>query len=77
MIVNKDTNPERNLFYLGGLILGVLSETTDKKLVDFFDVFQRLNEIEKVSISLFSLALDWLYLIEAVDLIDGDVKKCF
>lgn len=76
MIISKDVNPEREIYYLGALVIDVLSKFPENK-VDFFDTFQRLNEQEKVSMNLFALTLDWLFMLGAVNSGDGFVEKCF
>lgn len=77
MIVSKDVNPERDFYYLGARVIEILSNI-DSKTVDFFDVFQQLNNSEKISINLYSLTLDWLYLLGVIENSkDGNIKKCF
>ena len=76
MIISKDTNPERELYYLGALVIEIL-QNSPKSKVDFFDAFQALNEQEPVSMNLFALTLDWLFLIGAVNSKESFVEKCF
>ena len=77
MIVSKDINPERDVYYLGAKVIEVISITESKK-VNFFDVFEQLNTSEKISINLFTLTLDWLYLIGAINKSEkGNIVKCF
>ena len=41
-------------------------------------VFQKLNAREEVSINLYTLTLDWLFLIGAINKTSkGDLQKCF
>lgn len=76
MIVTKDVNPEKDIYYLGALALEVLKECKSNK-VDFFDAYQAINKKEKISISLFSLILDWLFLLGAVKSNKRFIIKCF
>lgn len=77
MIVSKDTNPERDVYYLGAKIIEIMSAYKTKQ-VDFFEVFHRLNKKECVSISLYSLTIDWLYIAGAVtNAPNGTIEKCF
>lgn len=77
MIVNKDINPKRDVYYLGAKTIEILSAEKNK-VVDFFDVFQKLNASEHISINLFILTLDWLYLIGSIEeLQKGKIVKCF
>lgn len=76
MIITNDINPEKDIYYLGALVLEVLKESNSKQ-VDYFDTFQALNRKEKVSINLFSLILDWLFLLGAVKSNQRFIVKCF
>ncbi|SKB28853.1 ABC-three component system middle component 6 [Malaciobacter marinus] len=77
MIVSKDINPERDFYYLGAKTIKVLASINDKD-IDFFKVYSELNKSENISINLFALTLDWLYLIGAIDKPrKGNIVKCF
>ncbi|OFX27514.1 MAG: hypothetical protein A2033_10830 [Bacteroidetes bacterium GWA2_31_9] len=77
MIISKDINPERDFYYLGAKVIEIISNTEDNK-IDFFDVFEKLNTSEKVSINLYTLTLDWLYLLGAINKSKkGNIVKCF
>ena len=76
MIVSKDTNPERDVYYLGAMIIELISDS-DRE-IDFFDLFRKMNESEKVSMSLYSLTLDWLFIIGVIDNSQkGQILRCF
>lgn len=76
MIVSKDTNPERDVYFLGAEIINIIADYPD--VIDFLDAYKKLNEIQEVSINLFTHALDWLFIIGAIDHSGkGDIKKCF
>ena len=76
MIVNKDSNPEKEVYYLGGLLIEVLSESADIK-TDFFQAFQVLNKKVKVSMGLFTLTVDWLFLLDVVKSDGKYIERCF
>ncbi len=76
MIVGKDIHPQRKIYYLGSLILEIFKSSPKKKF-DFFDIYQKINERDKVSIKLFTLTLDWLFLLGAIESNKGYIKKCF
>lgn len=77
MIISKDINPERDFYYLGAKTIEILSSTEDEK-IDFFSVFYSLKETEDISMNLFILTLDWLFIIGAVNKSHkGYIKKCF
>ncbi|MBL4775514.1 MAG: hypothetical protein JKY87_05610 [Mariprofundus sp.] len=75
MIISQDNNPQRELYYLGAQVIEILNNS--KSTFDFFDVFQNLKEKEDISINLFVLTIDWLYLLGIVDSKQGVIEKCF
>lgn len=77
MIVSRDINPEKDFYYLGGKIIEILSKTDEIK-VDFFNVYNILKVNENISINLFTLTLDWLFLIGAINKSEkSHIVKCF
>jgi len=76
MIIGKDINPKKEIYYLGGIVVKILKEFPQEEVV-FFDAFQRVSEVEKVSINLFTLTLDWLFILGIITLNKGYIKKCF
>lgn len=77
MIVNKNTNPERDLYYLGGKVIEVLNSYT-KNEIDYFDLFLSVNKSNKVSLNLYSLVLDWLFILGVIKKGNkGLIIKCF
>lgn len=77
MIVNKNTSPERDLYYLGGKVIELLDNDSIENF-DFFEMHKKLNESQSVSIGLFSLTLDWLFILGVLKNGDnGSIKKCF
>lgn len=76
VVVNKNTHPERSLYYLGALLLEVLSNSEESS-VDFLDAFRLLNEKEGVSMNLFVLTVDWLYLLGTIESEKGVLVRCF
>ncbi len=78
MIINKDIHPERKIYYLGALVLDAIKQSSGKE-IDFFDTYQKVNDRSKIKISimLFTLALDWLYLLGLITNNQGRIEKCF
>lgn len=77
MIVNKNTNPERDLYYLGGKLIEVINSFT-KNEIDYFDLFTEVNKSNKISLNLYSLVLDWLYILGVIKKGNkGLIIKCF
>jgi ABC-three component (ABC-3C) system Middle Component 6 len=76
MLVDKDTNPERDVYYLGAKVIEVMSEHPE--IVGFFDIFEKVNSYEEVSLNLYSLSLDWLYIVGVIKSSgEGHIEKCF
>jgi hypothetical protein len=77
MIIDKNINPERDLYYLGGILIDVLQKK-DNKEVDYMDLFALINSKQEITINLFSLTLDWLFILGLVTKSEnGKIKICF
>lgn len=77
MIVNKNINPERDLYYLGGKVIELLDNSNNPKF-DYFELYSNLNKNHDISINLFTLVLDWLFILGAVKKDKkGLLEKCF
>lgn len=77
MIVNKNINPERDLYYLGGKLIEILDNSNNAKF-DYFELYSNLNKNHNISINLFTLVLDWLFILGAVKKDKkGLLEKCF
>ena len=73
MILSHDSNPNRQLYYLGARLLELIPINQP---VPFFDAYQSLKIQNDVSVSLFTLTADWLYLLGAIKLEQGALIKC-
>lgn len=74
MLLPDNIRPEYSIYYIGSLILNELQLNGSKSLLDLFEV---LNNNYEISFALYSLALDWLYLIEAAEIKStGEVYLC-
>ncbi|AZI67471.1 hypothetical protein EIB71_07220 [Kaistella daneshvariae] len=77
MIVNKNINPERDLYYLGGKVIEILDNSNNAKF-DYFELYSTLIKNHDISINLFTLVLDWLFILGAVKKDKkGLLEKCF
>ena len=77
MIVSKDIHPERDVYYLGAQVIKILSNKKSD-VYNFLDIYEELNSSESISINLFVLVLDWLYLSEVISGVEnGRITKCF
>lgn len=76
MILGKDIHPSKEIYYLGARILELVN-SSPKIEINILDTFQRLNEKERVSMNLFTLTLDWLFLLGSIKIANGRLEKCF
>ncbi|GHE80140.1 ABC-three component system middle component 6 [Thalassotalea profundi] len=74
MILNSDSHPQRQLYYLGAKTLEVLSNNGG--VADFFDTYSEIKDQENISLMLFVLTLDWLYLLGAIKSEKGTIEIC-
>lgn len=77
MIVNKNTSPERDLYYLGGKVIEILDLSSNTEF-DYFELYADLSRNQSISINLFSLVLDWLFILGVIKKgKKGFLEKCF
>jgi hypothetical protein len=77
MIISNDIKPDRDLYFLGGKVIEVLISSEEAE-VDYFDLFQKMNSQWEITINLYTLALDWLFIIGVIEnASNGRIKKCF
>ncbi len=76
MIINKDGNPERAIYYFGAMIIDELKKHPTRR-ADFFEIYQVVKKSHNISLNLFSLTLDWLFILGAIKNNEGYIEKCF
>ncbi len=77
MIISNDISPYRDIYFLGARIIEILDESEAPEF-DFFELFNIIHNRTGISINLYVLVLDWLYIIGAIsNANNGFVKKCF
>lgn len=77
MFLDNDTNPASDVYCLGAKTIEILASEKDV-MVDFFNVYQRLNISQKVSLNLFVFTVDWLFLLGLIKKGNkGYIEKCF
>ncbi len=74
MIVGKDIQPEKKLYFLGGRVLELLQQSSHEE--DLVSLHHSLNDKE-ISINILLLTLDWLFLLGAIKINKGKIIKCF
>lgn len=76
VIIDKDTNPTKDIYYLGAQLLEVL-DNYQSNTIDLFQAFTLFNEKIKISMGLFILTVDWLFILGSVRLNNKKIIKCF
>lgn len=76
MILGKDINPQKKIYYLGAIVIEELKSSQNTEN-DFIILYQQINKKEKISINLFTLTLDWLFILGLVNNKNGFIQKCF
>jgi len=77
MLLEQDIAPNKDIYYLGSRLLEILLSSNNQEF-DFFTTYQKLKEEEKISVSLFVLVIDWLYLMGLIKKSNkGYLEKCF
>lgn len=77
MIIDDIYEPQKSLYIIGGNILSAMMESSERTF-DSIRLFNLYNSgIHKVSITYFYLGLDWLYLLNAIEIDNfGNIKLC-
>lgn len=73
MLPVKGTSPKINILYIGAYILKKLNNQAYKRM-NIVDLFKVLTRELSISIDHIILALDWLYMISAID---GNKKEVY
>ncbi|ASS96634.1 ABC-three component system middle component 6 [Peribacillus simplex] len=75
LIIRNDVKPESNIYYLGAVFLKYLQQHQKINIEDFF---KKINtDYPSISINQILYTLDWLYILDLIDLIDeGVIIKC-
>ena len=66
MIVSSNITPDRDLYFLGSKVIEVLISSEEIE-VDYFELFQRVNTELEISLNLYTLVLDWLFIIGVIN----------
>jgi len=77
MIISKNTNPERDLYYLGGQVIDILA-SSDNTQIDYFELYVRVNHAHDISMNLYVQVLDWLFILGVIKNSDNRyIERCF
>lgn len=80
MILPQDIAPEKSIYVMGSRIIEILNNephnTIDPKLI--FDKYNLWHPETKITYNYFLYAIDWLYILNAVEITGNlGIKKCY
>jgi hypothetical protein len=74
MLLPDNIHPEQTIYYNASHILNILLQ---KKQTPLFDLYVETNSTVNMTVPVFFLSLDWLFLIDAINYLeDGSVALC-
>lgn len=74
MLLPESVQPKNSIYYNGAIVLEILLQ---ERSIDFLELFTEVRKVHDMSLGVFVLCLDWLYLIDAAILNEkGDVELC-
>ena len=74
MLLPDNIHPEDSVYYNGAFVLQAIQQNP---FLDLLDLFQHANQLKKMSMPIFMLCLDWLFLLDLLSLNDqGRVDLC-
>lgn len=77
MIVSKNISPERDLYYLGSILIDIFQSKNIKE-IDYIELYSSFKEKSDIGANLFLLTLDWLFILGLIKNSDnGKIKRCF
>ena len=73
MLLPDNIHPENSIYYNGAIVLEILQKNSNIELLELYGL---VKNVRNISFPLFILSLDWLYLIDAIELKNQKVKLC-
>lgn len=74
MLLPDNIHPEQSIYYNGALVLQALRE---QRVMDLLDLYLNTKKQREMTMPVFVLCLDWLYLLNLVSLNEqGSVELC-
>lgn len=75
MLLPDNIHPENSVFYNAAFVLKTLQQS---EAIELLDLYLRTKQSKEMSMPVFVLCLDWLFLINLVSLNEkGRVELCF
>jgi hypothetical protein len=74
MLLPDSVQPKNSIYYNGAIVLEILLQV---RSINFLELFGEVRKVRDMSLKVFVLCLDWLYLIDAAVLNEkGNVELC-
>lgn len=74
MLLPDTIHPEQSIYYNGAFVLQALRE---RRVMDLLDLYLDTQNYRQMTMPVFVLCLDWLYLLNLVSLNNqGDIELC-
>lgn len=73
MLLPDNIKPENSVYYNGAIVLDALQH---EKRMNILDLYSKVLERKYMSFSIFTLCLDWLYLINVAQIEEEEVVLC-
>lgn len=74
MLLPDNIQPELSIYYNGSFIIEALKKIDNQTMMD---LYQNVMFNKEMSFPTFMLCLDWLYLIEVIEMNErGDIQLC-
>ena len=73
MLLPENIKPENSIYYNGAYVLQALFEVNR---INIFDLFSKVCEKININYSIFILCIDWLYLLNIINLENEEVFLC-
>ena len=73
MLLPDNIHPENCIYYNGAFLIKILKENNN---LDILELYQEVKHVRNMSFPIFTLCIDWLYLANIAELINGRLKLC-
>ena len=75
MLIPDNIHPEQTIYFNGTFVLKVIQK---HRAMDMLDLYIKTKAAREMSMPIFVLCLDWLFLLNLITLNDnGKVESCF